>query len=72
MDTPGTWRKSSHSGPGDGDSCVEIATTPTHISIRDSKTPTRATLTFPAATFSLFVEALRTAAPAKTKTCVNR
>ncbi|MES5824436.1 DUF397 domain-containing protein [Streptomyces sp. RG80] len=23
--SPGNWRKSSYSGPGDGDSCVEIA-----------------------------------------------
>ncbi|WP_143664330.1 DUF397 domain-containing protein, partial [Streptomyces murinus] len=32
------WRKSSYSGPGDGDACVEIADTPTHVSVRDSKT----------------------------------
>ncbi|MDX3566470.1 DUF397 domain-containing protein, partial [Streptomyces scabiei] len=40
------WRKSSYSGDGDGDECVEIATTPTRIAVRDSKTPSRATLTF--------------------------
>ncbi|MFI0539783.1 DUF397 domain-containing protein [Streptomyces sp. WSLK1-3] len=28
MSPPVTWRKSSYSGPGDGDSCVEIANTP--------------------------------------------
>ncbi|WP_408055672.1 DUF397 domain-containing protein [Streptomyces apricus] len=33
----GTWRKSSYSGEGDGNACVEIATAPTHISVRDSK-----------------------------------
>ncbi|MGY4926488.1 DUF397 domain-containing protein [Streptomyces sp. 900105755] len=42
------WRKSTYSGGGDGDACVEIATAPTRIAIRDSKAPTRATLTFPA------------------------
>ncbi|GGN83433.1 hypothetical protein GCM10011579_072220 [Streptomyces albiflavescens] len=59
MDTPNTWRKSSYSGPGDGDSCVEIATTPTHISIRDSKTPARTPLTFPAGAFTTFIDALK-------------
>ncbi|MEV7393143.1 MULTISPECIES: DUF397 domain-containing protein [unclassified Streptomyces] len=53
------WRKSSHSGEGDGNNCVEIATTPTHTAVRDSKTPTRATLTFPAPVFATFLEALK-------------
>ncbi|MFH8768024.1 DUF397 domain-containing protein [Streptomyces sp. NPDC017958] len=53
------WRKSSHSGPGDGNECVEIANSPTHIAIRDTKAPTRATLVFPAETFAPFVEALK-------------
>ncbi|GAA2500144.1 DUF397 domain-containing protein [Actinocorallia cavernae] len=52
------WRKSSYSGPGDGDACVEIADTPTHVSVRDSKTPTRATLTFPLPVFTPFIEIL--------------
>ncbi|RKT05269.1 uncharacterized protein DUF397 [Streptomyces sp. 3211.6] len=30
------WIKSSYSG-GDGDACVEVATTPTTIHVRDSK-----------------------------------
>ncbi|MFJ8491201.1 DUF397 domain-containing protein [Streptomyces sp. NPDC094038] len=46
------WRKSSHSGEGDGDSCAETATTPTHTSLRDSKAPVRATLTFPTPAFA--------------------
>jgi hypothetical protein len=54
-----TWRKSSYSGPGDGNECVEIANSPTHIAIRDSKAPSGATLTFPAGAFSAFVEALK-------------
>jgi hypothetical protein len=53
------WRKSSYSGPGDGNECVEIATTPTHIAVRDSKTPTARTLTFPVAAFAPFLEALK-------------
>jgi hypothetical protein len=61
MDIPDTWRKSSYSGPGDGDSCVEIAHRDTHIAVRDSKTPTRATLAFPTAAFAAFVDALKDA-----------
>ncbi|GGR15798.1 hypothetical protein GCM10015536_21700 [Streptomyces griseomycini] len=59
MDIPENWRKSSYSGPGDGDSCVEIACSPVRIAIRDSKDPHRATLTFPIPTFTLFLEALK-------------
>ncbi|MFD4555764.1 DUF397 domain-containing protein, partial [Streptomyces sp. NPDC058469] len=55
----GNWRKSSYSGPDDGNNCVEIANSPTHIAVRDSKTPARATLTFPTPTFTAFIEALR-------------
>ncbi|WP_371546704.1 DUF397 domain-containing protein [Streptomyces sp. NBC_00554] len=54
------WR-TRHSGPGDGDSCVEIANSPTHIAIRDSKTPARAILTFPTGAFSTFLDALKSA-----------
>ena len=53
------WRKSSYSGPDDGNNCVEIATHPTHTSIRDSKAPTRATLTLPTPTFTAFIDALK-------------
>ncbi|MDX2549908.1 DUF397 domain-containing protein [Streptomyces stelliscabiei] len=60
MTVPGNWRKSSHSGDGDGDNCVEIAPTPTRIAVRDSKTPSRATLTFSAPAFASFLEALKT------------
>ncbi|MFI7296777.1 DUF397 domain-containing protein [Streptomyces sp. NPDC050121] len=40
MGTPDNWRKSSHSGPGDGDSCVELASTPTTLHLRESDDPT--------------------------------
>ncbi|MFE9608630.1 DUF397 domain-containing protein [Streptomyces sp. NPDC006012] len=59
MITFDNWRKSSYSGSGDGNACVEIATSPAHIAVRDSKTPTRATLTFPTPAFAAFVEALK-------------
>jgi hypothetical protein len=47
------WQKSSYSG--DGSNCVEIATTPTTIHIRDSKTPTGPHLTFPPTTWADFL-----------------
>ncbi|MFF8473456.1 DUF397 domain-containing protein [Streptomyces sp. NPDC015414] len=64
MRTPDTWRKSSFSGGGQGDACVEIAEGPTHISVRDSKAPARATLTFAAQAFTPFVDALKAPADA--------
>ncbi|MBL1080556.1 DUF397 domain-containing protein [Streptomyces actinomycinicus] len=54
-----TWRKSSYSGEGDGNNCVEVATTPTRTAVRDSKTPARAPLTFAAPAFVAFLEALK-------------
>ncbi|MFG3516434.1 DUF397 domain-containing protein [Streptomyces bobili] len=63
MTTPHTWRKSSYSGGGQGDACVEVADLDTHIAIRDSKTPTHATLTFPASAFTTFVETLKSPTP---------
>ncbi|KAF2780000.1 MULTISPECIES: DUF397 domain-containing protein [unclassified Streptomyces] len=53
------WRKSSHSGPGDGNECVEIATSPTHVAVRDSKVPSRATLAFPRAAFTRFLTTMK-------------
>ncbi|MFB7457143.1 DUF397 domain-containing protein [Streptomyces sp. NPDC056188] len=59
MHIPDNWRKSSYSGPGDGNSCVEIANSPTHIAVRDSKTPAGGIVTLPAEVFGSFVEALK-------------
>ncbi|MFB7494201.1 DUF397 domain-containing protein [Streptomyces sp. NPDC056161] len=59
MITFDNWRKSSYSGSGDGNACVEIATSPAHIAIRDSKDPTVGSLSFPAEAFATFVEALK-------------
>jgi hypothetical protein len=57
------WQKSSHSGGGDGNACVEIANRTTHIAIRDSKVPTRATLTFPPGAYTAFLQALKSPRP---------
>ncbi|MEV2194211.1 DUF397 domain-containing protein [Streptomyces phaeochromogenes] len=59
MATPDNWRKSSYSAGGDGDDCVEIATSHTHIAIRDSKTPAARTLTFPAGAFGPFLDSVK-------------
>ncbi|MGW4271117.1 DUF397 domain-containing protein [Streptomyces seoulensis] len=59
MATPTTWRKSSYSGGGEGNDCVEIAESPAHIAVRDSKAPARATLTFPAPGFTAFLEGMK-------------
>ena len=63
MTTPGDWRKSSHSGEGDGNNCVEVANSPTSVAMRDSKAPTYATLTFPAPAFAAFIGALKARPP---------
>ncbi|CAM5235194.1 hypothetical protein STENM223S_08857 [Streptomyces tendae] len=59
MTIPDNWRKSSYSGSGDGNACVEVALDHPRISVRDSKTPDRAVLTFPASAFAAFLTALR-------------
>ncbi|MDO0912460.1 DUF397 domain-containing protein [Streptomyces sp. DT2A-34] len=55
------WRKSSYSGEGDGNECVEIANSPTHVAVRDSKAPADRILTFPTGAFTPFIEALKSA-----------
>jgi hypothetical protein len=57
------WRKSSFSGGGQGDACVELAHRRTRVAIRDSKTPAQGTLSFPVGVFVPFVEALKLADP---------
>lgn len=53
------WRKSSYSGPDDGNACVEIANSLSHVAVRDSKAPARATLTFPAGAFTAFLDGVK-------------
>nr|WSY54294.1 DUF397 domain-containing protein [Streptomyces sp. NBC_00886] len=48
MNTPDNWQKSSFSGNGDGDNCVELATTPGTVHLRESDTPTTHLTTTPA------------------------
>jgi hypothetical protein len=59
MTSPTPWKKSSYSGGGEGNDCVEAAIADAHISIRDSKDPTAAILTFPPAPFARFLDALK-------------
>ncbi|ALV50283.1 DUF397 domain-containing protein [Streptomyces althioticus] len=53
------WRKSSYSGPDDGNECVEIAASPTRVAVRDSKASSRAVLSFSGRVFTEFVKALK-------------
>jgi hypothetical protein len=48
MSTPLKWQKSSFSGGGDGDNCVELAAIPGMIHLRESDTPTAHLTTAPA------------------------
>ncbi|MER6343138.1 DUF397 domain-containing protein [Streptomyces sp. NPDC001595] len=59
MTTSGDWRKSSYSGEGDGNDCVEIALRHPRTAVRDSKAPVGPQLTFPAEAFTAFLEALK-------------
>ncbi|MHA5052772.1 DUF397 domain-containing protein [Streptomyces sp. SD15] len=61
MPIPDNWRKSTYSGGDDGNNCVEIANSHTHVAVRDSKAPADHTLTFPTGAFTPFVEALKDA-----------
>lgn len=63
MNTPDNWRKSSYSGSGDGNACVEIASTRTLIAIRDSKDPYHGTLAFPSTAFAAFLAAVKSKMP---------
>ncbi|MDB1088177.1 DUF397 domain-containing protein [Streptomyces sp. ACA25] len=57
MSTELAWFKSSYSGPS-GDNCIEVATTPTTIHIRDSKTPHSPHLTLTPTTWTTFLTTL--------------
>ncbi|MFE0174750.1 DUF397 domain-containing protein [Streptomyces sp. NPDC059002] len=48
-----TWQKSSFSGGGDGNNCVELASTNSHIHLRESDTPAEELHTTPATLASL-------------------
>lgn len=55
------WRKSSYSGPDDGNECVEIATSTTRVAVRDSKAPAYGTLSLPIGVFAAFVDGVKRA-----------
>ncbi|GAA0688647.1 MULTISPECIES: DUF397 domain-containing protein [Streptomyces] len=59
-DTPdGRWRKSSYSGPGDGNECVEVAASPARVSVRAPKAPGQAVLNVSGSAFDEFINALK-------------
>ncbi|MBT3166116.1 DUF397 domain-containing protein [Streptomyces sp. Vc74B-19] len=53
-DTHIVWTKSSHS-TDEGPDCVEVAATPAHILVRDSKTPEGPRLTLTPTTWTAFL-----------------
>ncbi|KAF2779999.1 MULTISPECIES: DUF397 domain-containing protein [unclassified Streptomyces] len=61
MSNPDTWRKSSYSGGGDGNNCVEISASTTYVAVRDSKAPAYGTLTLPTEAFVTFVGGIKSA-----------
>ncbi|MEW2620696.1 DUF397 domain-containing protein [Streptomyces sp. NPDC048106] len=49
------WFKSSYSSSGEPGDCVEVATTPAAVHVRDSKTPHTAHLTVASAAWANFL-----------------
>ncbi|MEU5166403.1 DUF397 domain-containing protein [Streptomyces mutomycini] len=49
------WLRSSYSSSGDGNDCVEVATTPGTVHVRDSKARPGPRLGFTSATWEAFV-----------------
>jgi hypothetical protein len=52
------WKKSSYSSANGGD-CVEVATLPARVALRDGKTPSKGHLTVPAPAFGAFIATLK-------------
>lgn len=57
------WRKSSYSGGGNDDNCVEVANVPAAIAIRDSKEPLGGMLAVPGSSWKSFCADLRPKQP---------
>ncbi|MBK3577467.1 DUF397 domain-containing protein [Streptomyces sp. MBT65] len=53
MTPSANWQKSSFSGGGDGNNCIELAAAPTTLHLRESETPTTARTTTPTALAAL-------------------
>ncbi len=51
------WRKSSRSGSGNNDNCVEVAFTGPLVAVRDSKNIGAGVLAFPESAWSAFLAA---------------
>ncbi|MCX5170593.1 DUF397 domain-containing protein [Streptomyces antibioticus] len=62
MVAPETWQKSSFSGGGDGNNCLELASTPTTLHLRESDTPATVLTTTPTPLAHLLTR-IRTDAP---------
>ncbi|MFD6437486.1 DUF397 domain-containing protein [Streptomyces venezuelae] len=56
------WQKSSFSGGGDGDTCIELAATGPHLLLRESEDPATELTTAPE-TFAGLLRALRAGNP---------
>ncbi|MEV4228639.1 DUF397 domain-containing protein [Streptomyces bobili] len=61
MDRTLRWQKSTYSDGGEGNTCVELAASPTHIHLRESETPAT-TLTTTPATLAQLLKGIRTSA----------
>lgn len=59
MSTPYTWQKSSFSGGGEGNACVELASTTVALHLRESDAPATVLTTTPAPVSHL-LQAIRT------------
>lgn len=55
----GRWRKSSRSGGGAGNNCVEVAPMPEAVAVRDSKDPTGPVLDVESRSWTAFLTGLR-------------
>ncbi|MFF5185533.1 DUF397 domain-containing protein [Streptomyces sp. NPDC000345] len=53
MTGPDNWQKSTFSGGGDGNNCLELASTPTTLHLRESEDPTTVLTTTPTALANL-------------------
>ncbi|MGW3667078.1 DUF397 domain-containing protein [Streptomyces sp. NPDC005141] len=67
MTNPRNWQKSSFSGGGDGNACVELASTPATLHLRESDDPA-VVLTTSTASVSHLLQAIRTGAVAAPRT----
>ncbi|MFG2379941.1 DUF397 domain-containing protein [Streptomyces avermitilis] len=59
------WQKSSFSGGGEGNDCLELASTPTTLHLRESDTPTTVLTTTPTALAHLLAGIRAHAVPAQ-------